>query len=723
MGNELSMGKKKAEGDRKGPRPTPHHPRPYNDYGHHSSRVIVRAGVGWMWGGDPCGRPRPLLSRALSTFVTLFAVIVLLTSCTNGSSTPTAPEVTRTPTATRQAGSGNNLPSPTTENVQALLQTEQLLLMTPHPLRDLYSLAQRLKLHTAAPIPHVGRTTPLNEALGQEDSFWINNADTRAYTRIRARLVYITPHVYMYVEDGQQVNLQALQASANLFETKTYPTDRNAFGSEWTPGIDDDVHLTILNAVGLGNGYGGYFSSEDEYPTSINPYSNEREMFYISLDGETPGSPDYNSALAHEFQHMIHWYQHPVDLSWTNEGMSMLAQHINGFTAGGVDLAFMQTPDTQLNDWSDNISLDTEHYGAGYLFMDYFAEHYGGYGVLKELLQDPASPPVNFNDVLAKHGYADRFSDVLNKWYVANFVQDPTIAQGQYGYPSIHVAGVVPQHSITGYPTSEADTVHQYAAEYYDIQPQGHRGTLSITLQGAPTVRIIGNNPPGSSDEWWSNRYDNMDSTLTRSFDLTSLKGRHATLQFSAWYDLEKDYDYVFVEASTDGKNWTTLKGTSTTTTNPNGANLGNGYTGTGGGSNPAWVQEQVDLTPYAGKKVQIRFEEVTDDAVNLQGFALDQISIPELHFQDSVTSDNGWVSNGFIRSNNVLPEHFTVQALVYQGTTFTLQSMNVDLASGQGTLNIPNFGRQTTRVVLVVSAYAPETTLLAHYQLSANVV
>ena len=511
------------------------------------------------------------VGAGLAPALVAFVCLLLLSSCTSGGNTPT---VAITPTATTQPSSGNFLPSPTAESAQTLLQTEQLLLMTPHPVRDLYSLARRLKLHTAAPIPHVGRTTPLNETLGQEDSFWINNSDTRTYSRIRAKLVYITPHVYMYVEDGQQPNLQALQASANLFETKIYPTDRAVFGSEWTPGIDDDVHLTILNAVGFGNGFGGYFSSEDEYPTSINPYSNEREMFYINLAGEIPGTSEYNSALAHEFQHMIHWYQHPVDLSWTNEGMSMLAQHINGFSTGGVDLALMQTPDTQLNDWSSDINLDIAHYGAGYLFMDYFAEHYGGYSVLKELLQDPASPPVNFDDVLAKHGYQDRFIDVLNKWYLANYVQDPTIAQGQYGYPSIHLAGVLPQHTITGYPTTEADTVHQYAAEYYDLEPQGH-GNLSITLQGAPTVRIVGNDPLGSSYEWWSNRYDNMDSTLTRSFDLTGLKGRRATLQFSTWYDLERDYDYVFVEASTDGLNWTTLKGNYTTSCEPKRRELG----------------------------------------------------------------------------------------------------------------------------------------------------
>jgi len=41
----------RPQGDRKGPPSTPPYPRPYNDYGHDSLRVIVRAGVGWSGGG------------------------------------------------------------------------------------------------------------------------------------------------------------------------------------------------------------------------------------------------------------------------------------------------------------------------------------------------------------------------------------------------------------------------------------------------------------------------------------------------------------------------------------------------------------------------------------------------------------------------------------------------------------------------------------------------
>ena len=68
----------------------------------------------------------------------------------------------------------------------------------------------------------------------------------------------------------------------DTFENKIYPTDRAFFGSEWTPGVDDDPHIYILYTNGLGQTAGGYFSSSDEYPPQISQYSNAHEMFYIN---------------------------------------------------------------------------------------------------------------------------------------------------------------------------------------------------------------------------------------------------------------------------------------------------------------------------------------------------------------------------------------------------------------------------------------------------------
>jgi hypothetical protein len=648
----------------------------------------------------------------------LWLCLLLFSSCATSDSTGTQ----ITPVA---AQPGSDLPSPTTQNLPGLLQTEQLLLMTPLAANDPVQLAQRLKLHTGQLPSRVNRTKPLNLQVGQEDSFWLQNQDTAAYSQIRARLEYATAHVYMYVEDGQPFNSTALQLSTAVFEQQIYPTERANGESEWTPGIDGDAHITILNAVGLGNDVSGLFRAQNEYPVRINAYSNAREMLYINLDGEIPGSADYNATLASTFQQLINWHEHPLTSDWMNEGLAILAQHLNTYSTNGVDQAFLKTPDIQLNDWSADPAQETLHAGASYLFLDYFVGHYGGPTILKELLQDPALPPTNFDNVLTKNGYKDRFTDVLNRWLVANLIADPSIDTGEYGYPDVHLPGVTPQHEITAYPLNEADQVSQYAAEYYDLHPHaGKAGTLTIQLRGAPTVRLMGNDPLDTSEEWWGNRADNMDSTLTRSFDLTTLKGHRATLSFATWFDLQQNHDYAYAEISSDGGiNWASLKGNFTTSDDPNGLNLGNGYTGiSGGGDTPAWVQETIDLTPYTGKKVQLRFEEVTDNSIALQGFALDQIRIPELQFQDTVATDNGWVSQGFIRTSNILPEHYRVQAVVYTGTTtFTISTMNVDLASGQGSLTFPYFGSEVTRVVLIVSAYALDTTLQAHYQLEIH--
>ena len=80
-----------------------------------------------------------------------------------------------------------------------------------------------------------------------------------------------------------------------------------------------------------------------------------------------------------------------------------------------------------------------------------------------------------------------------------------------------------------------------------------------------------------------------------------------------------------------------------TTTDNPSGNAYGPGYTG----SSDEWLQESIDLTPFAGGPVLLRFEYVTDDAVYLDGLLIDDLSIPELDLDLSSTDDD-WHADGF---------------------------------------------------------------------------
>ncbi len=59
-----------TEGDRKGPHPTPHRPRPYYEDEKASSVACHgKGGGGVEWGGDPCGRPRWILGAKKFNFL------------------------------------------------------------------------------------------------------------------------------------------------------------------------------------------------------------------------------------------------------------------------------------------------------------------------------------------------------------------------------------------------------------------------------------------------------------------------------------------------------------------------------------------------------------------------------------------------------------------------------------------------------------------------------
>src|SRR5205807_5870468 len=145
-----------------------------------------------------------------------------------------------------------------------------------------------------------------------------------------------------------------------------------------------------------------------------------------------------------------------------------------------------------------------------------------------------------------------------------------------------------------------------------------------VSFQGQSDIGVISSPAHSGSGLWWSNRGDVADPTMTRSFDLSKVSS--ATLSFYTWFDTEDTLDYAYVEMSTDGGiGWDTLKGAYTSSTNPNGTNFGNGYTGESSSKPDAdshgWLHEQIDLTPYAGKQVMLRFEYITDDGYNAQGF------------------------------------------------------------------------------------------------------
>lgn len=629
------------------------------------------------------------------------------------SATPTAtpvPVIVRIPVPTPE-------PLPTPLNTQTPtpplpLTTEELLAQEPVPERNLRQLARQLR-DPGVPIPVVVNPTPPAYRLGDKETFWVSNLDTDENFQISAELRYVTPHLYVWVQEGRKVDQKALERSAERFETQSYPTNRRFFGSEWSPGVDNDVHLHILHASGLGNSVAGYFSGADEYSRLVNEYSNEKEMFYISLDGSMrPDTSFYDGVLAHEFQHMIHWRADRNEDTWVNEGMSELAMYLNGFDVGGHDWTFSRNPDTQLNNWPEGPGAAGANYGGSYLLMAYFLDRFGQEAT-QALVAHPANGITGFQAVLDELGTGLTFEEIFADWRIANYLDDPSLADGRYGYDDLDPASPSLDMTHNSYPVQRATTVHQYGADYVDLRGEGD---LVIEFTGSTQVKLIPNKAHSGRYQWYSNRGDDSDMRLTGVFDLSELAT--ATLQTWLWYDIEEDWDYAYVAISDDGgETWNLLEGKYTTASNPQGNSFGPAYTGvSGGGSEPQWVLEEIDLSAYAGRQVLIRFEYITDDAVNRVGFCLDDITIPELGYTyDAETGDGGWDGEGFIRTDNVLPQRFSVQ-LIEMGDKTQVQRMALDELQ-QGRLEVRGLGDELDRIVLVVAGYAPVTTELASYK------
>jgi immune inhibitor A len=177
--------------------------------------------------------------------------------------------------------------------------------------------------------------------------------------------------------------------------------------------------------------------------------------------------------------------------------------------------------------------------------------------------------------------------------------------------------------------------------EYNSRKPQA----AVVVLPDKPVVTQYGA-PAAGEKQYFSGNADDLDNTMTRSFDLTGASA--AELSMKARYAIEEGFDYLYIEASTDGTTWTALDGTVA------GEAIGDdgaGRTALDGSSGGEWVDLVVPLTAYAGQNVQVRLHYVTDGGVAEGGFFADEITVTadgSAVFTDGAETDAGWALDGF---------------------------------------------------------------------------
>ena len=256
------------------------------------------------------------------------------------------------------------------------------------------------------------------------------------------------------------------------------------FGNAWgphpytnliPPESASQVHILFLDidedgipSPGQSRVY-GYFHSVHNYLRTSRRTSNERLMFFMDAaimadrEGRTWEASDRRpsaiiSVLAHEFQHMIHFYQKPVlrnafSEAWLNEMVSEVAEDLvadkvesNGPravahddpTAGEAGIKRGRLPrynfhnDIQVTAW--DYSNPLKHYSISYALGAYLARTYGGAPLFGDIVASGQSGVAAVEAALRAHGHTESFGDVLANWAAANLLSDNPRAPSPYRY-------------------------------------------------------------------------------------------------------------------------------------------------------------------------------------------------------------------------------------------------------------------------------------------------
>jgi len=340
---------------------------------------------------------------------------------------------------------------------------------------------------------------PSRDLLGDQRNFFVYNFIKGGYDSVASTLRKVGGHCYVYVDNSlfsQNLITQGqIETIANTFDNTYYPTETAYFGLENSPGIDNDVKITILiTRIYSSAAYIGYFDPTDELPDSqaqtLGYRSNQREMFYMNGYDFIPANPKFMHTLSHEFFHMIHYNNNPKEEKWVGEGLADLAAYIVGNREVTDKIAaFTKNPGVSLLpfDYSSNA---LEHYGASFLFMLYLYEQYRGttdierQNFTRNLTKSGDTSTRTIDYALASAGYPDvKFKDVFSDWVLTNYINPLYFAKYRY---NDFIINIDPLQTHSGYPVRDrAFDLNYWGANYILFKYAASKSHV-LEFSGAP---------------------------------------------------------------------------------------------------------------------------------------------------------------------------------------------------------------------------------------------
>jgi immune inhibitor A len=205
--------------------------------------------------------------------------------------------------------------------------------------------------------------------------------------------------------------------------------------------------------------------------------------------------------------------------------------------------------------------------------------------------------------------------------------------------------------------------------------------------------------PPTGSRAWWSGRGDDLKNTLTRDVP----KATSVTVSADIWRAIEENFDYLYVEYSTDqGAHWTTLAALT--------------------GDATKWSSKKWSYKPAAGAASLFRFRYATDGGFNEAGAFIDNVSIKAgqtYAFTDGAENGaNGWTAVGWTASTGTevtnAERYYLLENRQYVGYDHTLAVGPYQFSEAYARPDwVERFAYQTGMLVWMVDqGYADNNTI-----------
>ena len=295
----------------------------------------------------------------------------------------------------------------------------------------------------------------------------------------------------------------------------------------------------------------------------------------------------------------------------------------NGYDVGNAASGVIYVTNGDSDDW---LYGDTQTKNKVFSFtIELNSYEEGGYAPLESLIQPTFEKMLGMNLAALRVAADPRFHE--GPWPPA---MNPVASSDPPSY-DISWSGADPQdpHPPVSYELTE---IKNLAGSVDSVEAPG-------ALWTAAGFALTNARAYAGSYSFYSGRGNNLRSTLRMANIYPAWLPQ--TLSCRLWYDIEQNWDYAYLEGSPDdGTTWVTLPGNRTTNLDPNGANRGNGITGSSGG----WVSATFDLSSLmAGGSgfILLRFLYVTDGSTNGEGIYVDLVSPVTRCERSSVIASN----------------------------------------------------------------------------------